>query len=59
MEVRFCVQIYRFVSSAIELEYMLQTIFQGNRLFTQKEFEEDAATKDGDELQRMNTKRIQ
>ena len=26
MEVRFCVQIYRFVSSAIELEYILQTI---------------------------------
>ena len=59
MEVRFCVQIYRFVCSAIELEYMLQTIFEGNGLFTQKEFEEDAATKDGDELQRMNTKRIQ
>ena len=57
MEVRFCVQIYRFVSSAIELEYILQTIFGGNGLFTQKELE-DAATKDVDELQRMNTKRI-
>ena len=44
MEVRFCVQIYRFVSSAIELEYILQTILGGNGLFTQKELE-DAAQK--------------
>ena len=58
MEVRFCVYIYRFVSSAIELEYMLQTILGKWAVYTKKELE-DAATKDVEELQRMNTKRIQ
>ena len=58
MEVRFCVYIYRFVSSAIELEYMLQTIFGEMGCLHKKELE-DAATKDVEELQRMNAKRIQ
>ena len=57
MEVRFCVYIYRFVSSAIELEYVTNNF--GEMGCLHKKELEDAATKDVEELQRMNTKRIQ
>ena len=57
MEVRFCVQIYRFVSSAIELEYILQTILGKWAVYTKRIGR--CGSKDVDELLRMNTKRIQ